>query len=98
MEKVIKNTVAAKHRCIFIAPEPPAIPANFSDPTAARIFQRYHGDNYRKAESELGLRLNSIGVTFSRIDNPAVMQLVAAEVGLLQSGASRGAGRARTIR
>jgi len=98
MEKVIKNTVAAKHRCIFIAPEPPAIPANFSDPTAARIFQRYHGDNYRRAESELGLRLNSIGVTFSRIDNPAVMQLVAAEVGLLQSGASRGAGRARAIR
>ena len=98
MEAAAKKTVAAKHRCIFIAPEPPPIPNNFSDPTAARIFKRYHGDNYRKAESELGSRLNSIGVAFSRIDNPEVMQLVANEIGLLQSGARRGAGRARAIR
>ena len=98
MEAAIKKTVASKHRCIFIAPEPPPIPDNFSDPIAARIFKRYHDDSYRKAESELGSRLNSIGVAFSRIDNPEIMQLVATEIGLLQSGARRGAGRARAIR
>ena len=31
MEAAIKKTVASKHRCIFIAPEPPPIPDNFSD-------------------------------------------------------------------
>lgn len=98
MEAAIKKTVAAKHRCVFVAPEPPAIPANFSDPTAARIFQQYHNDNYRKADSELGTRLKTLGVAFSRIDNPELMQLVAAEIGMLQSGARRGAGRARAIR
>ena len=98
MEAAIKTTVAAKHRCIFIAPEPPAIPAVISDPTAAWIFQRYHNDSYRKAESEFGLRLNSLGVAFSRIDNSELIQLVAAEIGMLQSGARRGVSRGWAVR
>ena len=98
MESSIKKTVAAKHRCVFIAPEAPAVPTNFSDPTAARIFERYHGDDYRRAESDLGGRLQALGVAFARIDHPEIMQMVAAEIGMLQSGARRGAGRARAIR
>ena len=98
METAIKTTVAAKHRCIFVAPEPPVMPAVISDPTAARIFQRHHSDSYRRAESEFGLRLKSFGVAFSRIDHPELMQLVAAEIGMLQSGARRGAGSARAVR
>ena len=94
MESAIKTTVAAKHRCIFIAPEPPAMPTVIGDATAAQIFQRHHNDSYRTADSEFGNRLGALGVPFTRIDDPSLMQLVAAEVGMLQSGARRGASRA----
>ena len=83
METAIKTTVAAKHRCIFIAPEPPTMPTVISDSTAAQIFQRHHSDSYRTADSEFGNRLGSLGVAFTRIDDPSLMQLVAAEVGML---------------
>ena len=98
MESAIKTTVAAKHRCIFIAPEPPAMPTIIGDSTAAEIFQRHYRDTYRTADSEFGNRLGALGVAFARIDDPSLMPLVAAEVGLLQSGARRGAGRARASR
>ena len=98
MESAIKTTVAAKHRCIFIAPEAPAMPTVISDTTAAQIFQRHHSDSFRTADSEFGNRLGALGVPFTRIDDPSLMQLVAAEVGMLQSGARRGAGRARAGR
>ena len=98
MESAIRTTVAAKHRCIFIAPEAPALPTVISDSTAAQIFQRHYSDSYRTADSEFGTRLGSLGVAFTRIDDPSLMQLVASEVGMLQSGARRGAGRARAGR
>ena len=97
MESSIKTLVAAKHRCIFIAPEAPSMPSMISDSTAARIFQRHHTEKYRNADSEFGTRLKSLGVAFSRIDDPSIMQLVAAEVGMLQSGARRSSGRARAV-
>ena len=95
MESAIKTTVATKHRCIFVAPEPPAMPMLIKDPTAARIFQQHHSDSYRTSDSEFGSRLGALGVAFARIDDPKLMPLVAAEVGMLQSGARRGASRAR---
>ena len=95
MEAAIRTTVAAKHRCVFVAPEPPAMPLIIKDATAAQIFQRHHTGSYRTADSEFGDRLRALGVAFSRIDDPSLMPLVAAEVGMLQSGARRGAGRAR---
>ena len=98
MEAAFRTTVAAKHRCIFIAPEPPALPMVINDLAAAQIFQRHYSDSYRTAESEFGNRLRALGVEFTRIDDPSLMQLVAAEVGMLQSGARRGASRARAGR
>ena len=95
MESAIKTTVATKHRCIFIAPEPPTLPMVINDSTAAQIFQRHFSDSYRTADSEFGNRLGALGVPFTRIDDPSLMQLVAAEIGMLQSGARRGARTAR---
>jgi uncharacterized protein (DUF58 family) len=93
METAIRTTIAAKHRVIFIAPEPPSFPETISDPAAAEIFERFKRTNYRTADSELGDRLKAIGVPFARIDDPKIMQLVAAEIGLLQSGARRSGAR-----
>ena len=99
MESAIRTTVAAKHRVIFIAPEAPALPTIITDSTAAQIFQRHYSDGYRTADSEFGNRLGSLGVAFTRIDDPSLMQLVSSEVGMLQTGARRGgAGRARAAR
>lgn len=93
MESAIKSTIVAKHRVMFIAPEAPSCPQEISDPTAAEIFERNRRDNYRSADSELGERLGQLGVAFARIDDPKLMQLVSAEIGILQSGSRRSAGR-----
>ena len=44
----------------------------------------------RNAESGFKKRMGELGVAFARIDDPKLMQIVAMEVGLLQSGKSRG--------
>jgi len=90
VENAIITTLAAKHRVVFIAPEPARYLEEIGDATAARIFERYANDAYRTAESELGTRLSAVGASFTRIDDPLLMQVVAAEVGLLQNGARGG--------
>lgn len=92
MEAAIRTTIAAKHRVIFIAPEAPSFPDKIGDPTAAEIFARNRRDGFRKADSEMGDRLGQLGVAFARIDDPKLMQLVSAEIGILQSGSRRAGG------
>ena len=98
MESAIKTALASKHRVIFVAPEPPSLPEKISDPAAAKIFERNRRSNYRTADSELGDRLRKLGVSFARIDDPKLMQLVSAEIGILQSGARRASGRGARAR
>jgi uncharacterized protein (DUF58 family) len=92
METAIKTTIAAKHRVIFVAPEAPSFPDQISDPIAAEIFARNRRASFRNADSEMGDRLGQLGVAFARIDDPRLMQLVSAEIGILQSGSRRAGG------
>lgn len=89
VESAVKQFVAVGHRVMFIAPEKPLIGSFVSDPQAAEIFEKYRMSGHRKAESLLSDRLSVIGASFARIDDPRLMQLVATEIGLLQSASSR---------
>ena len=97
IEAAVKNTIAARHRVLFVAPERPMYQHLVQDEQAARILIRHSSDAHRNAVSDLGERLRILGACFSRIDNPRLMPLVATEIGLLQSSASRSQaiGRAR---
>ena len=89
IDSAVKTVVAARHRVVFVAP---AVPRKkiIHDPLAARIIAEADAVDARNTESELRLGLTSLGATFARIDDPALMQIVAMEIGLLQSGRSRG--------
>ncbi|MEM7785452.1 MAG: DUF58 domain-containing protein, partial [Planctomycetota bacterium] len=92
LENAIRNLIASNHRIIFVAPQPPRLGQAIGDPVAARIVTSADKTDPRNADSEFRNMVNSLGGAFSRIDNPGLMQLVAMEVGLLQSAASRGRG------
>jgi uncharacterized protein (DUF58 family) len=94
VESAVQTAVAARHRVIYVAPESPRIQDEIGDPVAARILSRSVSSDLRNVESDFRTSLRTLGAAFSRIDDPALMQLVATEVGLLQSGKSRG----RTLR
>jgi hypothetical protein len=90
LESTIKSIVSARHRVIFVAPMVPQSKLSVSDPIAARILANTTHYDSRNAESSFRFRITALGATFARIDDPSLMQIVAMEVGLLQSGKSRG--------
>jgi uncharacterized protein (DUF58 family) len=89
IESALKTVVAAGHRVIFIAPMVPYVPPVVQDPVAARILANADLGHSRDADSDFRSKLLGLGAAFSRVDDPKLMQIVAMEVGLLQSGKSR---------
>lgn len=89
IEAAVKQVIASGNRVMFIAPERPVIRGIIQDPLAADIIYRHSNGSNRRAASDLGDRLNVIGASFSRIDDPRIMQLVSTEIGILQSATSR---------
>ncbi|MFK7768117.1 MAG: DUF58 domain-containing protein [Mariniblastus sp.] len=93
VEKVVsavKMAIAARHRVIYVAPIVTNVGRAVSDSVAQRILAEAGVVDTRNAESDLRLSLTSLGTAFARLDDPALMQIVANEVGVLQSGKSRG--------
>ena len=89
IESALKTVVAAGHRVVFIAPMVPYVTPVVRDPVAARILAKADLGHSRDAESDFRSKLLGLGAAFSRVDDPKLMQIVAMEVGLLQSGKSR---------
>ena len=90
IENSVKTVIAAGHRVIFVAPSIPSPNNMIHDPVAARILARENRVDLSHADSELKWRLGALGAAFSRLEDPSLMQIVAAQIGLLQSGKSRG--------
>ena len=90
LETAVKNVLSAKHRVIFVAPTIPRLRLDVRDPVAKRIMVDAMQINDRKTRSKLRSRLTKLGAAFARIDDPALIQIVAAEIGILQSGKTRG--------
>ena len=90
IESSVKTVVAAKHRVIFIAPTIPSPNNMIHDPVAARILARENRVDLTHADSELKWRLAALGAAFARLEDPSLMQIIAGQIGLLQSGKSRG--------
>lgn len=86
----VRATVAARHRVIVVSPAAARRPSPIRDPVAARIIEMTERDDDRNRTSALRDGLMTLGARFARVDDPALMQLVAMEIGLLQSGSSRG--------
>lgn len=89
LESSVKQCIAAGHRVMFVAPERPVMRGLVEDSVAAEIITKYSSGSNRRAESDLGNRLNRVGATFARIDDPQLMKLVATEIGILQSSTGR---------
>lgn len=90
VESAVKSVVAARHRVIFVAPSVPAQNNVIHDPDAARILAAADQNDLLHADSELKWRLSALGAEFARLQDPKLMQIVAMQVGLLQSGNRRG--------
>ena len=90
IESSVKTVIAAGHRAIFVAPTVPSPNNMIHDPVAARILARENRVDLSHADSELKWRLGSLGVAFARLEDPSLMQIIASQIGLLQSGKSRG--------
>lgn len=91
LENSVRAAVASNHRVIFVAPQPPKLNSDVLDSNAGRILKQ--ADKPFEAMSRktpFSEAINRVGATFSRLDNPALMQLVAMEIGILQSGKRRG--------
>lgn len=85
----IKTVVAAGHRVIFVAPMAPQARPVIHDPLAAKILGEAEMQDMRRGGSSFQEQVSGLGVAFSRIDNPRLMQLVAMEIGVLQSASGR---------
>ena len=90
IESAVKTTIASRHRVIFVAPTVPSPNNMIHDPVAARILARENRVDLSNADSELKWRLGTLGAAFARIEDPTLMQIIATQVGLLQSGKTRG--------
>ena len=86
----VKMAIAARHRVIYVAPAIAKSSQPVEDSVAQRILAQAGVVDTRNTESELRLGLTSLGASFARLDDPALMQIVANEIGILQSGKSRG--------
>lgn len=87
--EALRTVVAGGHRVVFVAPIAPPPIRKILDPTAARILGDANVVNMRNAPTMFRDRVSELGVAFARIDDPKLMQLVAMEVGLLQSASGR---------
>lgn len=85
----LKSVVARGHRVVFVAPMVPYAPTKIHDPLAAKILSQASVVDMRSAQSKFRERVSELGVAFARIDDPTLMQIVAMEVGLLQSASGR---------
>ena len=90
VESAVRSLVSARHRVIFVAPMAPQPKISVSDPIAASVLAHATQYDSRNAQTSFRFRMTALGATFARIDDPSLMQIVAMEVGLLQSGKSRG--------
>ncbi len=90
LESVIKTTIAAGHRVMFVAPIAPLPTPTIVDPVAERILKEIGPLGPSKTESRFGRRVVELGAAFARVNDPSLMQMVAMEIGILQSGKSRG--------
>jgi len=90
IESSVKTVIAARHRVVFVAPTIPSPNNLIHDPVAARILAAENRVDLSNSDSELKWRLGALGAAFARIEDPSLMQIVATQVGLLQSGKSRG--------
>ena len=90
----LKTIVAAGHRVVFVAPMVPQTQTQIHDPLAKKILSEAKTEDMRNATSRFKDRVSRLGIAFSRIDNPQLMQVVAMEVGVLQSAS----GRKRVVR
>ncbi len=89
IHNTLKTVVAAGHRAVFVAPLVLHAPTEIHDRLAARILSDATVIDMRSAASRFRERVSQLGVAFARIDDPKLMQLVAMEVGLLQTGSGR---------
>ncbi len=85
----LRTVVAAGHRMIFVAPMVPQAQTKINDPLAARILGQAKTEDLRNVHSPFRERVSQLGVAFARIDDPTLMQVVAMEVGILQSASGR---------
>lgn len=90
VENAVKTAIAARHRVIFVAPSVPAQNSVIHDPVAERILAANDHRGLSSTDSELQWRLTALGAEFARIEDPDLMQIVAMQIGLLQSGKHRG--------
>jgi len=85
----LRTVVAGGHRVVYVAPLVPQGKTKIRDPLAARILSEAQTLDMRNRASRFRDRVSQLGVAFSRIDNPELMQMVAMEVGVLQSASGR---------
>ena len=85
----LRTVVAAGHRVIYVAPMVPQTQTVIHDPLAAKILSEARLEDMRNRKSQFRDRVSQLGVSFSRIDSPELMQVVAMEVGILQSASGR---------
>lgn len=89
LENALRTVVASGHRVVFVAPLIPHGPKEIHDPLAEKIMREINQIDVRNAASRFRERVSQLGVAFARIDDPKLMQIVAMEVGLLQSASGR---------
>jgi hypothetical protein len=90
LESVIKTIIAAGHRVMFVAPLAPLPAPSAVDPVAERIMRDFGSIEPSNAPTSFGRRVIELGAAFARVNDPSLMQMVAMEIGILQSGKSRG--------
>jgi len=90
IESTVKTVIASRHRVVFVAPTIPSPNNLIYDPVAARILAQENRVDLSNSDSELKWRLGTLGAAFARIEDPSLMQVVATQIELLQSGKSRG--------
>ena len=93
--KSIRLAIADGHRVIFVGPLSPPPDVEINDPIAARISKSRPSFDGTTAESLFQFKVSAIGATYARIGDPRLIQTVAMQVGLLQSGMGRGRSSSR---
>ena len=93
--KSVRLAVADGHRVIFVGPLSPPPDVEIHDSIAARISKTRPEFDGATAESLFQFKICAIGATYARIGDTRLIQKVAMQVGLLQSGMGRGRSASR---
>jgi hypothetical protein len=93
--KSVRLAIADGHRVIFVGPLSPPPDVEIHDPIAARISKSRPEFDGATAESLFQFKICAIGATYARIGDTRLIQKVAMQVGLLQSGMGRGRSASR---